>query len=143
MAQLASKKKSSRFQPELDACNLVSYTTQIMLNEKYFPESVQKTIVPIIYELLLSIADNVNIANSINVKASLRKEQLIKNYKLRLDLENKAIKDCYLLKSKISILYNGFNLAGHKARSWNAKVEETIFSLTKWRESEVKKYREL
>ena len=143
MAQINSKKVPSRFQPVLEANSLVAYTTHIIANPKYFNEEMQKTIIPIVIQISINIADYVNNANAISVRKSLSEENLKKNYKYRIDLEGKAIEQCYMLKSKINILHMGFHLVGHKARAWNERVDKVIHSLQVWRGSEVEKFKEL
>ena len=143
MAQLTSKKTPSRFQPELDANNLVSYTTHIVQNDKYFSEEMRISIIPEVLRLCMSIADKVNFANSINVKNSLNDSKRKANYKKRIEYEREALYDCVALKSKVTILHLGFHLPGHKVRAWNAKINNTISSLTAWYNSELIKYKEI
>ena len=143
MSQLYSKKEPSHFQPELDANKLVAYTTHILVNRNYFPEELQQTIVPKIVDIVLEMAEKVNEANSINVKPSLNKEELLEGYRKRIELQSEALRLLNVLKQRIKILKVGYHLAGHKARSWNNNVNETIASLTQWRRGEVKKFKEL
>ena len=143
MAQEFSKKLPSRFQPELDANELASYTTHILVNRKYFPEEVQQTIVPRIIDLVLLIAEKTNEANEICVKASLPKEELKANYEKRIKLEGEVLSLLHKFKMRIKTLKLGYHLAKHKANSWNREVNKTIVSITSWRNGEIKKFREL
>ena len=138
MSQEYSKKEKSGFQPELDANRLCAHTTHILVNRKYFPEEVQQTIVPKVVELVLGIAEKTNVANSIDVRPTLPKEQLSANYKHRIRLQNDVIKDIKLLKSQIRVFKLGYHLRAHKANSWTRLANETLASITSWRDSETK-----
>lgn len=75
-------------------------------------------------------------ANGIKV---LNKE----DYDERRRLQTEAIKNCNSLLSFIGIAHKLFHLKGKRMEYWSDKIVSTRELISKWRESEIKRYKDI
>ena len=139
MAQEYSKRKKTKFHKQVVVNELAGYTLQIIQNEKYFPEVVQKAMNPEIINLVLNAAGKVNEAN----RRRLDKEDAETAYRYRIDKETEAIELLETLMDRIETIEIAFKLKRKKAFTWARKTQNAIDEIKSWRLSEIRKLKEL
>lgn len=138
MAVRKNEQSISRFAVLDTALQLVSYTMQILSNEKVFIPKYQKLIDKMSYETTM-IYHSCRVAN----KTDMRTDNPIEyqyRAKQRLTLEQDALQYCEQLLTDIMISQKVFHLKASKVKHWTKLTSETQKSIEKWYDSETKRY---
>ena len=130
MAVRKNEQSISRFAVLDTALQLVSYTMQILSNEKVFIPKYQKLIDKMSYETTM-IYHSCRVAN----KTDMRTDNPIEyqyRAKQRLTLEQDALQYCEQLLTDIMISQKVFHLKASKVKHWTKLTSETQKSIEKW-----------
>ena len=130
-----NQRSKSRFETLDKALELVTYTTNIIDNEKIFDKKHQKTIDRISEEVTM-IYHYCRVANTIRVNDYQKEFEKVLR---RIQLETEALDLCEDLITDIMICQKLFHLKASRVRYWTKMTVETKELITKWRESEKKR----
>lgn len=130
-----NQRSTSRFETLDKALELVTYTTNIIDNDKIFDKKHQRTIDRISEEVTM-IYHFCRVANNIRVNDyKAETEKVIQ----RIKLESEALELCEALLTDIMISHKLFHLKASRVRYWTKMTVDTKEMITKWRESEKKR----
>lgn len=124
---------------QLDACTsakeLALHTIKICKNERIFLPEYKDMLTKDIVETAKDIFVSAYTANDIRVDGSAEK------WKERCRYQEQAINSCKRLKPLISLAKAAFHLRDKKVSYWIGVLFETKELLSKWHESDIKRYR--
>lgn len=138
MSVRKNEQSVSRFNTLDIILNLVSYTCQILSNEKIFVPRYQKMIDKIAEETCM-IYHKCRVANKIDMRTKDPVE-LSERYHARIKLERESLILCEDLHSDIMISQKLFHLKASRVRHWTKMTVEAQNSIERWYKSEVKRY---
>lgn len=138
MAVRKNEQTVSRFNTLDIILNLVSYTCQILSNEKIFIPRYQKMIDKISEETCM-IYHKCRVANKIDMRTKDAVEFSERCHE-RLKLEKESLILCEDLHSDIMISQKLFHLKASRVRHWTKKTVEAQSAIENWYKSERKRY---
>ena len=139
MSVRKNEQSVSRFNTLDIILKLVSYTCNILANEKIFIPRYQKFIDKMAEETCL-IYHKCRVANKIDMRVD---EGLLFEQRAtqRLNLEREALVLCEDLHSDIMISQKLFHLKASRVRYWTKLTVEAQNAIGAWYKSEIKRYR--
>ena len=118
------------------AQDLALHTIKITANQNIFRPEYQNALTNDIIRCAKDIYIHAGSANDIRVDGN--KERLLE----RLKLQRTAIRECGDMLRLIDLARRLFRLKGNKVRYWSGLTRETAGLLTRWHESDLKRYRD-
>ncbi len=133
MSVVKNKRTESTLEVVTRARELASYTIKICSNEKNFPKRYRWCVTSKIVDSVIEINNNINKANAIFVKTN-------EDFKLRRDLQVKAISETYGLLTMMDIAYRTFGVDSERIDYWTGLVIALQQLLRSWRDSDFARY---
>lgn len=130
-----NERDESRFETADAALKLATHTHVICSNPNIFKPIYSRIISRMISEATL-IYQKVRVGNNINVKT-------LQQAKTRLRLQTEALETCDALITDIMISKGLFHLRMQKICYWCSLVERTQTLITKWQDSDIKRYEKM
>lgn len=117
------------------AMDLAYYTIKICCNENVFSPKYKNAVTDDLIRLAKDIYINCRTANGIKVET---REDL----ELRTGYQLRAKADCDTLIAELDIAKRVFHLSGRRIQYWAGKTIECREYITRWRESDIKHFKE-
>lgn len=117
------------------AMDLAYYTIKICCNENVFSPKYKNAVTDDLIRLAKDIYINCRTANGIKVET---REEL----ELRTGYQLRAKADCDTLLAELDIAKRVFHLSGKRVLYWGSKTMECREYITRWKESDVKRFKE-
>ena len=117
------------------AMDLAYYTIKICCNENVFSPKYKNAVTDDLIRLAKDIYINCRTANGIKVET---REDL----ELRTGYQLRAKADCDTLLAELDIAKRVFHLSGKRVLYWGGKTMECREYITRWKESDVKRFKE-
>lgn len=136
MSVPTGKRTEGKLAVAMNAKNLVLYTLHITDNEKEFPIGQNKDFIPKIRSLATDIFSKVWASNNILVNNEETKKK-------RLQLQQDACIDCNTLLPMIEIACALYHQPSKRLKYWTSLVVEVRNQIRAWRESDMKRYKEI
>ena len=117
------------------AMDLAYYTIKICCNENAFSPKYKNAVTDDLIRLAKDIYINLRTANGIKVETA-------EDLKLRAEYQLRAKADCDTLIAELDIAKRVFHLSSRRVVYWASKTMECREYIMKWRESDVKRFKE-
>lgn len=117
------------------AMDLAYYTIKICCNENVFSPKYKNAVTDDLIRLAKDIYINLRTANGIKVETA-------EDLKLRAGYQLRAKTDCDTLTAELDIAKRVFHLSSRRVVYWASKTMECREYIMKWRESDVKRFKE-
>lgn len=117
------------------AMDLAYYTIKICCNENVFSPKYKNAVTDDLIRLAKDIYINLRTANGIKVETA-------EDFKLRAGYQLRAKADCDTLIAELDIAKRVFHLSSRRVVYWAGKTMECREYIMKWRESDVKRFKE-
>ena len=117
------------------AMDLAYYTIKICCNENVFSPKYKNAVTDDLIRLAKDIYINLRTANGIKVETA-------EDLKLRARYQLRAKADCDTLIAELDIAKRVFHLSSRRVVYWAGKTMECREYIMKWRESDVKRFKE-
>jgi hypothetical protein len=117
------------------AMDLAYYTIKICCNENVFSPKYKNAVTDDLIRLAKDIYINLRTANGIKVETA-------EDLKLRAGYQLRAKADCDTLIAELDIAKRVFHLSSRRVVYWASKTMECREYIMKWRESDVKRFKE-
>lgn len=115
--------------------DLAYYTIKICCNENVFSPKYKNAVTDDLIRLSKDIYINLRTANGIKVETA-------EDLKLRAGYQLRAKADCDTLIAELDIAKRIFHLSSRRVVYWAGKTMECREYIMKWRESDVKRFKE-
>lgn len=117
------------------AMDLAYYTIKICCNENVFSPKYKNAVTDDLIRLAKDIYINLRTANGIKVET-------VEDLKLRSGYQLRAEADCDTLIAELDIAKHIFHLSSRRVVYWAGKTMECREYIMRWRESDVKRFKE-
>lgn len=127
------KRSQSRLEVQTKARALAAHSIKLCGNEKHFPKRDRWTIANRIVSTVLTIMEEVDVANDIYVSTP-------GDYELRRRSQTIALSSTAKLLGLIELAYVKYQLEGKRIMYWTSLVVEVRELIKKWRQADKERY---